>query len=234
MTDSRRYALRDRAAYFPAAGVLVIADVHLGRDRASNVQFPLGERGDVVERLEALLDRFEPRAVVVAGDLLHSFDRLPSNVLETLDAVRESIDAAGAELVVTPGNHDALLESAYDGPRPAEYAFDAGDERVVVSHGHDPPEAPAALYVIGHDHPAITIEGTKRPCFLSGPAAGRDADVLVLPAFNRLVRGVDLARARTLRSPLLGSSGDYRPLVRDEEADETLAFPPLGAFRSLL
>jgi hypothetical protein len=35
-------------------------------------------------------------------------------------------------------------------------------------------------------------------------------------------------------SPLARRVGAFRPIVRDETADETLAFPPLSSFRRLL
>ncbi|MEM4782315.1 MAG: metallophosphoesterase [Halalkalicoccus sp.] len=218
---------RDRAVYVPSSGALVLADVHLGRDRASNVELPLGERADLLDRLGALLSRFDPQLVVVAGDLLHSFDRLPYGVERSLRAFEARIEASGAALVVTRGNHDTRLDSVFEG------ALDAYDlDGTMVCHGHER-AGRAASYVIGHVHPAITIEGRKRPCYLRGPAAD-GGEVLVLPAFTRLAGGVDLARTRALRSPLLGAAGEYRPIVRDEECDETLEFPPLAEFRSLL
>ncbi|MDL5363769.1 metallophosphoesterase [Halalkalicoccus sp. NIPERK01] len=219
--------LRDRAVYLPGERALVLADVHLGRDRASNVEFPLGEREDLLSRLDALLSGFEPREVVVAGDLLHSFDRLPHGVERSLRAFERRIEDAGARLVVTRGNHDTMLDSVLEGT--------VADHRVgetTVCHGHERPD-PAAGYVLGHVHPAITIEGRKRPCYLRGPATG-GTEALVLPAFTRLAGGVDVSRARALRSPLLGAPGTYRPIVRDEDGDETLEFPPLGRFRAHL
>lgn len=218
---------RDRAVYLPSAGTLVLADVHLGRDRASNVELPLGERRDVLERLERLLDRFAPRELVVAGDLLHSFDRVPDDVERTLSSFRARVAEAGATLVVVEGNHDTMLGSLLEG-EPERTVGDA-----LVCHGHALPETSAPLYVIGHEHPAIAIEGRRRPCYLVGPAApgGR---VLVLPAFTRLAPGADVSRTRRFRSPLLTRPGEYRPIVRDEEGDETLWFPPLAEFRAML
>lgn len=225
MFEGCRY--RDRAVYLPEAATLVLADVHLGRERASNVELPLGEREDVLDRLGALLSRFEPETVVVAGDLLHSFDRLPHGVERSLRAFEARIEEADARLVVTRGNHDTRLASVFEG---ALDAYELGD--VLVCHGHER-AGKAERYVIGHVHPAITIEGRKRPCYLRGPAVD-GGEALVLPAFTRLAGGVDLARARALRSPLLGAAGEYRPVVRDEIGDETLEFPPLSELRSFL
>lgn len=220
-------AFRDRAAYFPAEETLVLADVHLGKDRASSVEFPLGEREDVLERIGALLTEFEPREVVVAGDLLHSFDHLSYGVEESLRAFENRVVEAGARLVVTRGNHDTMLDSLLDGTVSTHRVGE-----VLACHGHERAGS-AEGYVLGHVHPAITIEGTKRPCYLLGPAAG-GGRALVLPAFTRLAAGVDVSRAEALRSPLLGPPGSFRPVVRDEDGDESLEFPPLSELRAYL
>lgn len=227
-------AFARRAAYLPAADALVVADLHLGRVERAAVQFPLGEREDVRDRLAALLERFDPAEVVVAGDILHAFDVVPQSVVESVEAVEETVAAAGANLVVTPGNHDARLAAALDGDAPAEYRLDDG---TVVCHGHEEPDAGGDRYVLGHDHPAIEIEGRKHPCFLYGPGAYRGADVLVVPAFNRLVRGAavnGMGGGDVLSPVLAGGVADYRPVVYDDDAGEALAFPPLSEFRDML
>lgn len=221
---------RDRAVYFPDADTLVFADIHLGRDRASNVEVPLGERADVLDRLGTLLDGFTPDEVVVAGDLLHAFDHVPPSVAETLAALETRIEESGARLVVTAGNHDTMLgslASVHAKPRDEHAVGDA-----LICHGHARPGKSADLYVIGHEHPAITVQGRKRPCYLVGPA--KQGRALVLPAFNRLAAGVDMAGARSFRSPLLTRPGEYRPIIRDEAGEETLRFPPISEVRVFL
>jgi metallophosphoesterase superfamily enzyme len=104
-----------------------------------------------------------------------------------------------------------------------------------AGEGDDGDVAPA-LYVVGHDHPAITIEGQKRPCFLSGEGVYRGADLLMLPAFSRVASGVAVngMRARDFQSPLVRDADALRPIVWDSVAEEALRFPPLGRFRRLL
>ncbi|MFC7045159.1 metallophosphoesterase [Halobacteriaceae archaeon GCM10025711] len=220
----------DRAVYLPAADALVLADLHVGRDAASNVELPLGERADLTDRLRRLLDRFRPATVVVAGDLLHTFDGVPDGVAETVADV-ESIVADAAGLVVTPGNHDAMLDAVTEADRVAEHRLGDG---TVVLHGHEEPTVEADRYVVGHEHPAIVIEGTKRPCYLLGPDAYRGATVLVLPAFSRLARGtvVNGLRGRDVLSPLVADVDAFQPVVLS--GDEALTFPALGDLRSLL
>jgi len=222
---------RDRAAYLPGADALVVADVHVGRDAASAVELPLGERADLTGRLADLLDAFAPGEVVVAGDLLHAFGRVPEGVAATVAALREAVVDAGADLTVVRGNHDSMLDSLDVSARDAYRVGDA-----VVCHGHERPAVDADRYVVGHDHPAIEIEGRRRPCMLYGPETFRGADVLVLPAFNRLAPGSTVNGMRTddFMSPLVTDADALRPVVRDEDRAETLDFPPLGEFRRLL
>lgn len=276
------FELADRAAYLPAADALVVADLHLGRDDASNVEFPLGERERLPDRIAALCDRFDPATVVLAGDVLHAFDSVADHAREAFERVASAVEEAGAAFVPVAGNHDTMLAEVAGTEPPEEYRLDDG---TVVCHGDALPASDAPRYVVGHVHPAIVIEGERRPCYLFGPAAGGsaavpggaapqdcaaaaddtaarngaagnddaagtsgapadddaaatdgDPAVLVLPAFNRLTRGstVNGARGNDVDSPLVGDLDDYRPAIRDPDADETLWFPPLGQFRRLL
>lgn len=228
---------RDRAAYLPGADALVVADVHVGRDEASAVEFPLGERRDLRDRLADHLDACSPETVVFAGDVLHQFGSATARARDGVADLTAACREAGARPVFVRGNHDTALDSVFDGTVHDEYVLgETADARVVVCHGHVLPDEEAALYVVGHDHPAITIEGTRRPCFLYGEGAFRGADVLVLPAFNRLAPGVVVngLRTRDVQSPLVNDVDAFRPVVYDEGAGEALTFPPLGEFRRML
>lgn len=212
--------------------VLVLADCHVGRGPASNVELPMGDGSDMLARLEDLLARYDPDELVVAGDLLHSFQTIPRTVERVVDGFAATARGAGARMVVTPGNHDTMLDSVWDGPTEREYRL--GD--TVICHGHEAPEADADRYIVGHDHPTITIEGQRRPCYLAGDGVYRGADVVVLPAFNRLVRGVEINDMRTgdFMSSLVTDADAFAPVVIDDGRGETLSFPPLGEFRHRL
>jgi putative SbcD/Mre11-related phosphoesterase len=222
--------LRDRAAFVD--DVLVLADLHVGKATAANVEVPVGAGADMVDRVENLCERFDPTTVVVAGDLLHSFETVPRLVEETLDGLRRVVQVVDADVVVTPGNHDTMLDVVWGGPTTPEYRV--GD--TVVCHGHVEPEAEAERYILGHDHPTITIEGHTRPCYLAGNGVYRGSDLLVVPSFNRLVTGVEVNEmtASDFLSPLVSDVDALAPVVRDEGREETLAFPPLGEFRHQL
>jgi putative SbcD/Mre11-related phosphoesterase len=211
---------------------LVLADLHVGRGPASNVDLPVGDSSDMLDRLDGLLARHEPGEVVVAGDLLHAFEMVPRTVEATVADLAKRVREAGATLTVVPGNHDTMLDSVWDGPTEREYPV--GD--TVLCHGHEVPEIDADRYVIGHDHPTITIEGQRRPCYLLGEGVYRGADLVVLPAFNRLLRGVEIndMTAADFMSPLVTDADALAPVVWDDDGREALSFPPLGRFRHRL
>ncbi|MCD2201143.1 metallophosphoesterase [Halobacterium sp. KA-4] len=231
MSDTPSWlAFGERAAYLPEADALVLADVHVGRDAASDVALPLGERTDLVERLDTLLAEFEPATVVVAGDLLHVHGTIPDGVRSTVDAIETAVRGADAAFRVVRGNHDSMLDAV---------GIDA-EESVVLAdgtavwHGHDDPPVDAERYVVGHEHPAVEIEGTRHPCFLYGPRQHEGSDVVVLPAFTRLAPGtlVNGLRRDDSLSSMLSDPDGFRPVVVSE--GETLAFPALGDLRGLL
>jgi putative SbcD/Mre11-related phosphoesterase len=227
---------RDRAVLL--GDVLVCADLHVGKAAAANVSLPLGERDHLVERVTALCARYDPATVVFAGDLLHSFDQVATAAEETVTALANAVRDAGARPVVTPGNHDTMLDVIWSGPTAHEYTVETADGTAVIYHGHHEPATEADLYVVGHDHPTITIEGRKWHCYLFARDAYDGADVLVLPAFSHLIEGLSINRryggTASTNSPLIGDLDRFRPVVWDDEAEEIREFPPLGEFRDLL
>lgn len=226
-------AFADRALALPAADAVVVSDLHVGRGEASNVELPLGERADLRDRLLPLLDRFDPATVVLAGDVLHTFSGPTDRARDSLDGLATACRDRGASVVAVAGNHDTALDAVWDGTVLDEHRLPDG---TLVCHGHAEPEADAPRYVVGHDHPAIEIEGQRHPCLLYGASVYRGRDLFVLPAFSALAAGttVNGMRARDFQSPLVRSASALRPVVFDAETDEALAFPPLGEFRRLL
>jgi hypothetical protein len=224
-------AFAGRACYLPDADALVLADLHVGRAEASAVSLPLGERADLHDRLVDLCNRFSPATVVFAGDVLHTFSTATNHARETLDTLAAACRDRGARVVPVAGNHDTMLGEVWDGEVCETYRLSDG---TLVCHGHAKPDAAAPRYVVGHDHPAIEIEGQRHPCLLYGEGAYRDGDLFVLPAFSPLAAGavVNGMAASDFDSPLVRRVDALRPAV--EEGDDVLVFPPLGEFRRLL
>lgn len=211
---------------------LVVADLHVGRGTGGNLAFPVGSGTDMLERFRSLIDRHDPETVVLAGDLLHSFQTIPRTVEDTVSGLEAACRESGADLVVTPGNHDTMLDLVWDGPSQREYRIG----ETVVLHGHEPPNEEAHRYAVGHDHPTIEIEGQRRPCYLVGSGQYDDSDVVMLPSFNKLNAGVAVNElsASDFMSPLVTDVDRLKPVVWDENERATRAFPPLGELRRML
>lgn len=227
------FEVRGRALYLQSTGTLVVADLHLGREATANVSAPLGERTDLLGRLSTLRLAFEPTRIVFAGDLLHSFSTIPAGVEKTVAELSQECVDDGADVIAIKGNHDRLLDSVWPGSVESAVKLNDG---TVICHGHEEPELRGTRYLIGHDHPAITIEGVKHPCFCVDPTGYRNAELVVLPAFTRLAGGVELNRLRAdaLQSPLVSSVDSLRPIVWDSDDETAVQFPPFGEFRRLL
>lgn len=223
-------ALRDRAVL--VEGSLVVADLHLGQGATSALDFPVGDGTGTVDRLGSLLSWAEPAELVIAGDVLHSFSTVPASVRDALRAVGDAARDAGARPVLLEGNHDTMLRSVWDGDIHDSHRI--GD--TLVCHGHERPDESAARYLIGHEHPVLDAAGRRRPCYLAGDTAAGSSDLVVLPAFSRLLRGVSINRleADGFMSPLVGDPAGLAPIVWDDDAGEVVPFPALGEFRERL
>ena len=215
-----------RAVHFPSAAALVVADLHVGRAAASNAGPLLDERADLRERLAAVVAATDPETVVLAGDLLHRFGTPRARAVGTLRTLAGRIRAAGARPVAVAGNHDGGLDDAWPGAVHDAYRLADG---TVVCHGHEAPATDAARYVCGHVHPALTVEGDKRDCFLWTESGYRDRPTLVLPAFSAVAAGVRVERRDDVDSPLVSTLDATRPGVVAD--GETLWFPPLSDLR---
>ena len=182
--DVRLELLPERALWEPASGLLLLADLHLGKAEAFQASgVPLPSDGDLsnLNRLLNLAHSLQPERVVVLGDLIHSRLGLTADLRQKLAALPSLL---GCPLQLVGGNHDAgsWLEGL-----PAEPAQAQG--ALWLSHEPMTPAAPELLNVCGHLHPvALLGRGADRlrlPCF----ALDRPRAQLQLPAFGRLTGG---------------------------------------------
>ncbi|MCK8519499.1 metallophosphoesterase [Methanoculleus sp. 7T] len=225
----RRFGFFKGALYVQDIGLCVVSDVHIGLAEAlyrQGLHFPLHEEETLLERFEAVLDRFEPEVFVLDGDVFHSFDRVSRGARETLSKVVAAIRAE-CEAVLVRGSHDTMLQAV------AGNVVDRYDRNgYTVVHGDRAVDDHGTL-IIGHDHPTIEIDMARFPCFLYGRGVAQGRDLIVMPAFNPLSPGVTVnyAKGRDFLSPVLRrvDAGTLQPVV---EADgEAVVFPPLAGLR---
>jgi DNA ligase-associated metallophosphoesterase len=160
---------------------LAVADLHFGYElsqRAAGLLVPLWGMTSIEARLAELLDEYQPRQLIILGDLVH-------------DAA--SATAAGGllarlrqrcEVTALTGNHDRHVESSIDFvPRWETRDF-------LFQHGHGAIEETDRIRIIGHHHPAATVRdgaGLR----LKYPALIQQKHCWILPAFSPWAGGVN-------------------------------------------
>lgn len=161
--------LPEGALFLESHRWLVIADVHFGKGaafRARGVPVPHGSTAATVRRLDSMIEREQPDALVFLGDLFHARESHSEATLSALHAWR----ARYAELclILVEGNHDLAA-----GPPPAELRLRVETEPWQVgpiAFCHHPQRLDNVMVLAGHLHPAVRLVGRagdslRLPCF---------------------------------------------------------------------
>ncbi|MGQ0567504.1 MAG: ligase-associated DNA damage response endonuclease PdeM [Gemmobacter sp.] len=165
------------ALYWPEAGLLCVADLHLGRSqrlaRRGGALLPPYETEATLARLDADLAATNPATVVCLGD---SFDDLSAEAeLDGGHRLWLCRMMAGRAWVWIAGNHDPGPLSL-GGTHRAQWRAGPLTFRHIAAG--DPGEVSA------HYHPKWRIAGRTRPCFVT------DGSRLVLPAYGTYTGGL--------------------------------------------
>lgn len=180
--------LPQRALWDANSGLLLLADLHLGKAEHFQANgIPLPGDGDLstLNALLELAEQLQPRTVVVLGDLIHSRQGLTAALRAKISALPELL---GCPMELIGGNHDrgSWLEGMV-----AQPAQRFGD--LWLSHEPCTPSDPALLNVAGHVHPVATLSGNgdrlRLPCF----ALDASMRCLLLPSFGALTGGHPVA-----------------------------------------
>ena len=215
--------IKGKALWFKKQKVLVISDIHLGYEQTlvdSGILVPKSMFQDIKKEFLELLN-LKPKTIVINGDLKHEFGRISKqewkDAIELLDLFQKE-----SEVILIRGNHDMFLD-----PIAKKKKLDVRDffifDDVCVLHGDkiflEALDKQIKTLVIGHDHPAVSIEdGLKREkfkCFLLGKY--KDKNLVVMPSFFNLVEGSDIKRER-LFSPFLKDLKKFKVFALGDKA----------------
>ena len=153
---------------------LAVADLHFGYElsqRAAGALVPLWGMATIADRLTELVDEYEPRQLIVLGDLVH--DKTAAR--EAADLLRGFGERC--EVVVVAGNHDRQLRGHIEMRDALE------TETFYFHHGHCAAESGNRIQIIGHHHPAAVIAdgaGLRLKC----PAFVQQTSCWIMPAFS--------------------------------------------------
>lgn len=174
------------AAYLPESRCLLVADLHLGKDRSfrrSGIPVPHGVTLSMLDQLRQLLTGSEARSLVFLGDLIHDPQSLDDDLIRRFTTLRQLFPQIRFQLV--RGNHDRWCAKF-----PDAWELEESDSLVVdgVRLVHDLDREPTDQPVVGgHRHP-VCLVGTRADrcrlrCFVA------DSRRLILPAFGAFKGG---------------------------------------------
>ena len=175
--------LPEKAVYWEAQNILIIADLHLGKAshfRKNGIQIPAKSIGKDYEMLSKLLHKYRPKRLLILGDLFHSEI---NNEWDLLSQFVKNFPLISFELVM--GNHDIISEEKY-----SKIGLVNQGETLIIDKlifTHEPLEIVPenCLNFCGHIHPGFLLQGIGRqaiklPCFYVFNG------VFILPAFGNL------------------------------------------------
>ncbi|MFN2507347.1 MAG: metallophosphoesterase [Chthoniobacterales bacterium] len=158
---------------------LAVADLHFGYEisqRAAGRLVPMWGMSSIEERLRELIADYEPRQLVVLGDLVH--DKAAASEARGLIARL----AAFTEPIVLAGNHDRQLVGTMkmlDAWRADGFHF---------HHGHCAAAVAREVQIIGHHHPTGSVcDGAGLRLQL--PAFVQQGNCWIMPAFSPWAAG---------------------------------------------
>ncbi len=205
VAGERLVLLAERAAWWPAARTLFVADFHLGKAasfRSAGIPLPAGTTADNVDRLDRALAGKPAEHLVFLGDFLHSAQGRAPATLDRFAGWRASREELAITLV--RGNHDDRA-----GDPPAEWdvrCVNPGEAMGPFALVHEPGPVRGGYALAGHIHPAVRLserggQSLRLPCFWFGPRVG------VLPSFG----------AFTGSAVVRPSAGDQVFVVADDQ-----------------
>ncbi len=223
-----------KAVFLKKSKTLILGDTHIGLERAMNQNgflIPRFQHEDLKKTTLEYIKKTNPEKIILNGDVKHEFGKINKQEWKQTEEYIKLLNEK-AELIILEGNHDKLLKIITDKQKillKDHYVIDSylithGDKIIKKENIH--------TIIIGHDHPAISLqEGGRQEtykCFLKGTY--EDKTVLVMPSMHELTEGTDILKQK-LMSPYIKNINDFEITV---VADEPLNFGKLKEIKKLI
>jgi len=174
----------ERMLFWEEQKALVVSDLHFGKTghfRKEGIAVPQSVYKEDLQRLVSQLQFFQPRQLIVVGDMFHS---RANKELDWFKKWRADFPDLTIQLIM--GNHDILQRKWYKEADVAIHYQQLSIDRFSFLHDINAAADLAISNFVfsGHIHPGIRISGGGRqtlqfPCFYFTPS------FCVLPAFSR-------------------------------------------------
>lgn len=204
--------LAEKAMYWPEHKLLFIADIHFGKAaayRALGQPVPAGTTLKNLQRLDALLNKYQTDCIIFLGDFLHAPE---SHVASTIDIIHEwRKTRADIRCILIRGNHDKRA-----GDPPKQLQIEVVDEPFLIApfaFQHSPMPVENYHVVAGHIHPSFLLHGKghqkiRMPCF------HHTAGLTVLPSFGEFTGGYRVEVVSDSRVFITDGTGIWEPSIK--------------------
>ena len=205
-TDADIVLLPGRAAFLPKTSTVVCSDIHLGKAatfRHAGMPIPEGSAQRDLQRLTAIIQTYNARRLLIAGDLFHARSGCTEHVLDEFSVFCEQVrQSHNTEVVLVLGNHERSLGKKF---RPHEIGIKRFEKEIIEPpfrfiHDHQShfDAQPDYFTIAGHVHPTVTIKGTSGDrltcrCFVT------TGTTLLLPAFGSFTGGYTIRPSNLTR-----------------------------------
>ncbi|MBS3778353.1 MAG: metallophosphoesterase [Candidatus Thermoplasmatota archaeon] len=198
------------ALFIKEKDMLVITDLHIGienelQDQGLHVSSQLPHMWYILKRL---IDDYQPKNIVILGDIKHSIPQTPFHEKKQLRSFFQQLNEL-ATIHIIPGNHDGNIQWYL----PDDVLLHESDgvlfDTLGCVHGHRwPKEAVmnASYLLMGHTHPTLLLQDrlkyeTYESCWVKTglnieqakekyDSFNEELQIIVLPAFNPLCGGM--------------------------------------------
>lgn len=186
----------ERMVFWEDQKTLIVSDLHFGKTghfRKEGIAVPQSVYKEDLQRLVSQLQFFQPRQLIVVGDMFHS---RANKEMDWFKKWRGDFPALDIQLIM--GNHDILQRKWYE---EAGVVINYNEKCIGnFSFVHDIKSANDCglkedhYFFSGHIHPGVRINGAGKqslhfPCFYFTPS------FCVLPAFSRFT-GLAMVRPK--------------------------------------
>lgn len=170
----------ERVVFWPSKETLILSDLHIGKTahfRKSGVPVSSGVLQKDLERLENVILYFNPKILVIAGDLFHADFNEDVVLFKTWMQQFSHL-----KLILVKGNHDKYVFELYESLNIEIQPHSLKKGPFVFTHDIKT-LIDGEFYISGHTHPGVLIKGKgkqriKLPCYQV------TQQQLILPAFS--------------------------------------------------
>ena len=177
-----------RSIYWQAQNALIFSDLHSGKSahfRKHGMAIPSYLHYSDLERLQFLIQHYQPKQIIIVGDLIHATSNKEVTDLKRITSTFSTID-----FHLIKGNHDRISEKLIK-----DLGIASVTENLVIDgiqFVHEQSSHNTLPTISGHTHPGIQVpllknSRKKLPCFVV------QSSQIILPAFSKLT-GLDTTK----------------------------------------